>query len=124
MGLVRSLSTAYTHSNYNPNLRCHPYYDPVIRLFSFPLIRSHPLLTPCYLQKSDSINPRWYMIDLTFSSRAKHFIPLALFRFIANYSSLADLPEELAYIGAEGLKAIKSIYSFFSQVSIVINKSH
>jgi hypothetical protein len=48
------------------------------------------------------------MIDVTFSSRTKHFIPLALLRILAN-SSLADLPEELAYIGVQGLKAIKGI---------------
>lgn len=48
------------------------------------------------------------MIDLRFSSRTKHFIPLALLRILAN-SSLVDLPEELAYIGVEGLRAIKGI---------------
>jgi hypothetical protein len=44
------------------------------------------------------------MVDLTFTSRAKHFIPLALLRYI---SDLNPLPKELAYLGDHGIKAIK-----------------
>ncbi|KAJ3827447.1 DUF55-domain-containing protein [Lentinula raphanica] len=63
----------------------HPYYDP----------------------KSDESSPRWFMVDLTFESRAKHFVPLVLLKHISEH--VEDLPEELAYIGSEGAKAIKGM---------------
>ena len=46
------------------------------------------------------------MVDLTFTSRARHFIPLALLRLIADLPP-SEVPEELAYIGQEGIKALK-----------------
>lgn len=46
------------------------------------------------------------MVDLTFAARAKHFVPLSLLRFIADVGSAA-LPEALAYIGDDGMRAIK-----------------
>ena len=46
------------------------------------------------------------MVDLTFTSRAKHFIPLALLRCIADLNSQV-LPKELAYLGDYDIKAIK-----------------
>ena len=46
------------------------------------------------------------MVDLTFTSRAKHFIPLALLRYIADLNPQV-LPKELAYLGDHGVKAIK-----------------
>lgn len=46
------------------------------------------------------------MVDLTFTSRAKHFIPLALLRYISDLNPQV-LPEELAYLGDHGIKAIK-----------------
>ncbi|KAJ4479034.1 DUF55-domain-containing protein [Lentinula aciculospora] len=61
----------------------HPYYDP----------------------KSDETSPKWFMVDLTFEFRAKHFVSLALLKYISEHASV--LPEELAYIGSEGAKAIK-----------------
>jgi len=48
------------------------------------------------------------MVDLTFSSRTKNFIPLAILRFLSS-TALEDLPQELKYIGEHGLKAIKGI---------------
>ncbi|KAG7097524.1 hypothetical protein E1B28_004867 [Marasmius oreades] len=65
----------------------HPYYDP----------------------KSNKDSPKWFMVDLTFKSRADHFIPLSLLRFISNCSSASDIPEKVAYIGEEGVRAIKSM---------------
>ncbi|THV02618.1 DUF55-domain-containing protein [Dendrothele bispora CBS 962.96] len=62
----------------------HPYYDP----------------------KSDEKSPKWFMVDLTFSSRAKNFVPLALLRHIADNNSL---PKEVSYIGDEGAQAIKTM---------------
>ncbi len=55
-------------------------------------------------QKTDKANPKWYMVDVTFVSRAKHLVPLSLLRTIA---SSTDVPEEVSYIGEEGAKAIK-----------------
>ncbi|KAJ7512740.1 DUF55-domain-containing protein [Mycena galericulata] len=64
----------------------HPYYDP----------------------KSKEDDPKWFMVDLTFGSRAKHFVPLALLRFIADASS-ASPPAGLEYLGDEGVAAIKGM---------------
>ena len=49
------------------------------------------------------------MVDLTFTSRAIHFIPLALLRYIADLSP-QQLPEEIAYLGDHGIKAIKGAF--------------
>ncbi|KAJ3568825.1 hypothetical protein NP233_g5456 [Leucocoprinus birnbaumii] len=65
----------------------HPYYDP----------------------KSDKDNPRWHMVDLSFTARAEHFIPLTLLRYIADTTVADDLPAEIKYIGEDGVKAIKSM---------------
>lgn len=46
------------------------------------------------------------MIDATFLSRAEHFVPLSLLRHIAE-SARSDPPDEIAYIGTEGMKAVK-----------------
>jgi hypothetical protein len=46
------------------------------------------------------------MVDVTFSYRAKHFIPLALFRHIAALSP-SELPNEIEYVTESGVKAIK-----------------
>ncbi|KAH8835870.1 PUA-like domain-containing protein [Flagelloscypha sp. PMI_526] len=62
--------------------------------------RSHPY----YDEKTDPENPRWFMVDLTFKRRAKHFIPLALMKLLATSTSL---PSELDYIGESGFSAIK-----------------
>ncbi|KXN89517.1 Thymocyte nuclear protein 1 [Leucoagaricus sp. SymC.cos] len=63
---------------------------------------------PYYDSKSDKDNPKWYMVDLKFTARAKHFIPLALLRHIAD--STANVPPEgIKYIGEDGVKAIKGM---------------
>ncbi|KAF9461992.1 PUA-like domain-containing protein [Collybia nuda] len=62
----------------------HPYYDP----------------------KTDQDDPRWFMVELTFKSRAQNFVPLALLRYIADNSTL---PPEIEYIGDTGAKAIKAM---------------
>jgi hypothetical protein len=51
------------------------------------------------------------MIDATFLSRAAHFVPLSLFRHIADSAS-SDPPDEIAYIGTDGVKAIKGTSDF------------
>ncbi|KAJ3013931.1 hypothetical protein NUW54_g1444 [Trametes sanguinea] len=62
----------------------HPYYDP----------------------KTDKENPKWYMVDVTFTRRAPHFVPLSLLRSIA---AASEPPEEVSYIGTEGVNAIKGM---------------
>ncbi|KAF8180156.1 DUF55-domain-containing protein [Pholiota molesta] len=64
----------------------HPYYDP----------------------KSNSEAPKWFMVDLTFSARAKNFVPLSLLRMIAD-TQPSGIPEEIAYIGRAGVQAIKNM---------------
>ena len=49
------------------------------------------------------------MVDVTFKERAAHFVPLALLRRIAAETS--DPPEDVAYIGAESVAAIKGTSS-------------
>lgn len=51
------------------------------------------------------------MVDVTFISRAKHFVPLALLRHLANSSS-TEPPTELEYIGSTGLGSIKGFKQF------------
>ncbi|KAF8740145.1 hypothetical protein AX14_008557 [Amanita brunnescens Koide BX004] len=64
----------------------HPYYDP----------------------KTDKDNPRWFMVDLTFKSRAKHLVPLALLKQIAE-APLDQISEDISYIGTHGAKAIREM---------------
>ncbi|KAJ6588916.1 PUA-like domain-containing protein [Mycena capillaripes] len=64
----------------------HPYYDP----------------------KSKQDDPKWFMVDLTFGSRAQHFVPLALLRFIADAPEAAP-PAGLEYLGEAGVAAIKGM---------------
>ncbi|KAH7931337.1 DUF55-domain-containing protein [Leucogyrophana mollusca] len=65
---------------------------------------SHPYFDP----KTKQDDPKWFMIDATFVSRAQHFVPLSLLRYIAD-SSGAEPPDEVGYIGAKGVKAIKAM---------------
>lgn len=51
------------------------------------------------------------MVDVTFISRAKHFVPLALLRHLADSSS-TEPPTELEYIGSTGLRSIKGFKQF------------
>ncbi|EMD40365.1 hypothetical protein CERSUDRAFT_110960 [Gelatoporia subvermispora B] len=62
----------------------HPYYDP----------------------KTDKEKPKWFMVDVTFKARAANFVPLALLRRIA---AASEPPHEVAYIGEEGVNAIKEM---------------
>ncbi|KAJ7211240.1 DUF55-domain-containing protein [Mycena pura] len=64
----------------------HPYYDP----------------------KSKQDDPKWFMVDLSFGSRTKHFVPLALLRFIADSDSTTP-PAGLEYLGDDGVAAIKGM---------------
>ncbi|KAF9266118.1 DUF55-domain-containing protein [Marasmius fiardii PR-910] len=88
----------------------HPYYDAVrTQKPSFKQLTSGTQTKSPPLQKSNKDSPKWFMVDLTFKSRANHFIPLSLLRYIANCSSPSDLPEKLGYIGDEGVRAIKAM---------------
>ncbi|KAM5542331.1 hypothetical protein V8D89_003790 [Ganoderma adspersum] len=61
---------------------------------------------PYYDAKTDKENPKWYMVEVAFGSRVQHFVPLSLLR---NIASSSELPEEVAYIGEDGAKAIKAM---------------
>lgn len=50
------------------------------------------------------------MVDLEFTARAKHFIPLTLFRHIASLAT-DEPPTEVGYIGEDGIRAIKSMHT-------------
>jgi predicted RNA-binding protein with PUA-like domain len=65
---------------------------------------SHPYFDP----KTKQDDPKWFMIDATFLSRSEHFVPLSLLRHIAE-SAESDPPDEFAYIGADGMKAVKAM---------------
>jgi predicted RNA-binding protein with PUA-like domain len=62
-----------------------------------------------HAQKSDESNPKWFMVDLTFVSRAENFIPLAVLRNMAALTSDTP-PEGVEYLGTEGVRAVKSTY--------------
>ena len=53
------------------------------------------------------------MVDLTFNSRPRYFVPLALLRYISTVSlpksgdDEPDIIEELSYLGRKGVAAIK-----------------
>ncbi|CAK5274525.1 unnamed protein product [Mycena citricolor] len=64
---------------------------------------------PYYDAKSKQEDPKWFMVDLTFSSRTKNFVPLALLRFIADQASTSNIPPGLKYIGENGVAAIKAM---------------
>ena len=57
-------------------------------------------------QKTDKENPKWYMVDVTFKSRAANFVPLSLLRRIAATSG-SVAPSDIPYIGVPGVRAIK-----------------
>ncbi|EIW61404.1 DUF55-domain-containing protein [Trametes versicolor FP-101664 SS1] len=61
---------------------------------------------PYYDAKTDKENPKWYMVDVTFVRRASHFVPLSLLRGIA---AASEPPEEVAYIGDDGMKAVQGM---------------
>ena len=64
---------------------------------------------PTPLQKTDKDNPKWYMVDVSFKSRAAHYVSLPLLRLIAAQTS--DPPPDVKYIGEDGVKAIKGAFS-------------
>ncbi|KAI0050231.1 DUF625-domain-containing protein [Auriscalpium vulgare] len=63
----------------------HPYYDP----------------------KTDEANPKWFMVEVKFASRAAHFVPYPYLRDIA--AGPSEPPSEVDYIGSNGVKAIKAM---------------
>ncbi|PPQ94808.1 hypothetical protein CVT25_007445 [Psilocybe cyanescens] len=76
----------------------HPYYDP----------------------KSDPKEPKWFMVDLTFTSRAPHFVPLALLRKISDLApSPQGIPDEIAYIGEAGVASIKTVDERVRRVDLI-----
>nr|XP_019050804.1 hypothetical protein I302_01247 [Kwoniella bestiolae CBS 10118]OCF29734.1 hypothetical protein I302_01247 [Kwoniella bestiolae CBS 10118] len=62
----------------------------------------HPYFDP----KTDESNPTWYMVDVKFIRRLAHPPTLALIKHLASLASSASIPDEISYIGKEGLEAI------------------
>ncbi|KAI0686781.1 PUA-like domain-containing protein [Cytidiella melzeri] len=87
---------------------------PGIAAFAKVSKEAHPDCTawdpehPYYDAKTDKNNPKWYMVEVTFHSRAANFVPLSLLRRIAA-SPGPDAPSDVEYIGNDGLKAIKDM---------------
>ncbi|KAI5987771.1 DUF55-domain-containing protein [Pisolithus marmoratus] len=75
-----------TYPDYTAWDSSHPYYDP----------------------KTNKETPKWFMVDVKFVFRAPHFVSLSLLRRIAAVSS-HDTLEAVAYVGSDGLKAIKEM---------------
>jgi hypothetical protein len=50
------------------------------------------------------------MVDVTFTSRATHFVPLALLKHIAG-GSFSEPPAELQYMDEDGIKAVRGTSS-------------
>jgi protein phosphatase-4 regulatory subunit 3 len=63
-------------------------------------------------QKSDETNPKWFMVDVKFISRATHFVPYPLLREIA--AGHVTQSAGIEYIGEEGMRAIKG--NFMAEV--------
>lgn len=76
----------------------HPYYDPVRHGHSFLWLRFDAR------QKSDEANPKWFMVDVKFTSRVAHFVPYPLLREIA--AGRVTQSAGIEYIGEEGVRAI------------------
>ncbi|WVQ95335.1 hypothetical protein IAU59_002431 [Kwoniella sp. CBS 9459] len=62
---------------------------------------SHPYFDP----KTKQDNPTWYMVDVKFTRRLPHPPTLSLIKVLAALPPSA-LPDEISYIGQDGLKAI------------------
>ncbi|KAI6130280.1 DUF55-domain-containing protein [Pisolithus croceorrhizus] len=77
-------------------------------LFYHSNCKNPALMSSGVAQKTDKEAPKWFMVDVKFVSRAAHFVSLSLLRGIAGVSSL-DIPEEIAYVGSDGLAAIKEM---------------
>ncbi|KAF9226726.1 DUF55-domain-containing protein [Gyrodon lividus] len=66
--------------------------------------RAHPYFD----EKTDKDNPKWFMVDAKFVSRARHFVPLSLLRYIADDPS-SEPPEEIGYVTPNGVKSIRAM---------------
>ncbi|KZT06518.1 DUF55-domain-containing protein [Laetiporus sulphureus 93-53] len=88
--------------------------NPGIAAFAMVTKEAYPDYTawdpthPYYDAKTDKADPKWYMVDVTFVSRAAHFVPLSLLRNIAAAPPDAP-PSGVEYIGSDGVKAIKEM---------------
>ncbi|KAK0499542.1 PUA-like domain-containing protein [Armillaria luteobubalina] len=65
---------------------------------------SHPYFDP----KSDKEKPKWFMIDLKFTARAQHFVPLSFLRYVGSQSTESVL-ETVHYISQSDIEAIQSM---------------
>ncbi|PBK67059.1 DUF55-domain-containing protein [Armillaria solidipes] len=69
---------------------------------------SHPYFDP----KSDKEKPKWFMVDLKFTARAQHFVPLSFLRYVGSHmisQSIESIPETVRYISQSDIEAIRSM---------------
>lgn len=69
---------------------------------------SHPYFDP----KSDKEKPKWFMVDLKFTTRAQHFVPLSFLRYVGSHmvsQSVESIPEPVRYISQSDIEAIRSM---------------
>jgi hypothetical protein len=64
-------------------------------------------LHPYFDEKTDKDLPTWMMVDVKFIQRLAYPPTLALVKHLA---TLDSLPEGIAYIGDNGLKAVQSMH--------------
>ncbi|KAK0447770.1 PUA-like domain-containing protein [Armillaria borealis] len=81
----------------------------VVACMLMPLcLSSHPYFDP----KSDKEKPKWFMVDLKFTARAQHFVPLSFLRYVGSHmisQSIESIPETVRYISQSDVEAIRSM---------------
>ncbi|SJL02557.1 uncharacterized protein ARMOST_05888 [Armillaria ostoyae] len=68
---------------------------------------SHPYFDPKSNEK-----PKWFMVDLKFTARAQHFVPLSFLRYVGSHmisQSVESIPETVRYISQSDIEAIRSM---------------
>lgn len=84
-------------------LRAHPYYDAKTKQDTPTWFMVRPMSTRSSKFHSYKL---YFQVDVEFKSRVKHPVTLALLKLLVGST---ELPETLAYIGDQGLKAIKEM---------------
>ncbi|KAJ7485287.1 PUA-like domain-containing protein [Mycena latifolia] len=105
--MKRGEKALFYHSNCKFQAACTlAYYCAQVAKEAYPDHSAWDSAHPYYDPKTKQDDPKWFMVDLAFAERAKHFVSLALLRFIAD---AAEPPAGLEYLGAEGIAAIKGM---------------
>ncbi|QRV88030.1 thymocyte nuclear protein 1 [Ceratobasidium sp. AG-Ba] len=79
---------------------------------------THPYYDPKSASRSGDAEPTWWMVELAFGSRLKHFVPLSLLRLVSSCSNADEVAQlslgsetdhPLSYLTAEDLVALKKM---------------